>query len=106
MDIAEFLEQYRAGVDKVTTADVEQSPRNICIRTNSRYWLPGIRRNPTSRAHWPVKDVDITIPPPPGDKEEKQSEMAAPEKTGSSPEGKAVAAKVARLCGGEAKQEG
>jgi hypothetical protein len=45
-----------------------------------------------------VKEIDITIPPPPGAKEE---ESAKP--TASNEEGKALAAKVVTAMGGEAK---
>ena len=45
-----------------------------------------------------VKEIDITIPPPPG---EKQEESAKP--TASNAEGKALVAKVVAAMGGEAK---
>src|ERR1019366_10634952 len=45
-----------------------------------------------------VKEIDVTIPPPPGAKEE---ENARP--TASNDEGKALAAKVVAALGGEAK---
>src|SRR5205823_5263393 len=51
----------------------------------------------------PVKDVDITIPPPPGDNSEKSGQATNPETKPSNPEGKALAAKVAQALGGEDK---
>src|SRR5262249_14041555 len=52
----------------------------------------------------PVTDVDITIPPPPGDNTQKSGE-ATPEKKPSNPEGKVLAAKVTQALGGAAKLE-
>jgi len=46
----------------------------------------------------PVKEIDITIPPPPGAKEEESTKPTA-----SNDEGKALAAKVVAAMGGEAK---
>jgi hypothetical protein len=46
----------------------------------------------------PVKEIDITIPPPPGAKEEDSAKPTA-----SNEEGKALAAKVVAAMGGEAK---
>jgi hypothetical protein len=56
-----------------------------------------------------VTDVDITIPPAPGEKpaakDEKGSDPAPAETKGSNPEGKALAAKVVEALGGAAKLE-
>src|SRR5258708_26128608 len=46
----------------------------------------------------PVKEIDITIPPPPGAKEEKVEKPTA-----SDEEGKALAAKVVAALGGRAR---
>ncbi len=51
----------------------------------------------------PVSHVDITIPPPPGEKSGASSDTDKGEKKESNPEGLALAAKVAQALGGEAK---
>jgi zinc protease len=102
---ADFLEQYRAGIDKVTTADVARAAAKYLHKDQLAVLVAGTTAEfdkPLSSLG-PVKDVDISIPPPPGDNEQKQGEATTPEKKGSNPEGKALAAKVAQALGGEAR---
>lgn len=101
----DFLEQYRAGIEKVTTADVNR----VAAKYLHKDQLATLVVGNTSEFDKPlsslgaVTDIDITIPPPPGEGGEKQGEVTAPEKKQSNPEGKALASKVARALGGEAK---
>ena len=102
---ADFLERYRAGIEKVTTADVARVAAKYVHRDQLAVLVVGNTAEfdkPLSSLG-AVTDVDITIPPPPGEKQEKGAEAAAPETKGSNPEGKALAAKVAKALGGEAK---
>ena len=71
---------------------------NICTEINSRYWSSATPRNSTSRSRrsGAVKEIDITIPPPPGEKQDEDTAKPA----ASNPEGKALAAKVAAAMGG------
>ena len=99
----DFLEQYRAGIEKVTTADVNRVWPKYLHKDQLAVLVVGNTAEfdkPLSSLG-AVKDVDISIPPPPGEK----SEAGAPaeEKKASNPEGQALAAKVAQALGGEAK---
>ena len=100
---ADFLERYRAGIEKATAADVNRIIPKYLHKDQLAVLVVGNSAEfdkPLSSLG-PVKDLDITIPPPPGD---ERAEAAAPdEKKGSNPEGKALAAKVAQALGGEAK---
>ena len=99
----DFLEQYRAGIEKVTTADVNRVWPKYLHKDQLAVLVVGNTTEfdkPLSSLG-AVKDIDITIPPPP---EDKSAEGApAEEKKPSNPEGKALAAKVAQALGGEAK---
>ncbi len=95
----DFLERYRAGVDKVTAADV--------ARVAKKYVHPGEfailvvgndEADKTLAALGPVAKLDIAIPPPAG--AQAPSTAAA---TASNPEGKALIAKVVEGLGGAAK---
>ena len=64
---ADFLERYRAGVEKVTTADVARVTPKYLHKDQLAILVVG---NPADfdkplSSLGPVKDVDITIPPPP-----------------------------------------
>lgn len=94
---ADFLEKYRAGVEKVTVADV--------ARVAEKYIRPGTfatlvvgteDAGKQLASLGQVSKLDITIPTP-GAQETK----AAP--TSSSPEAKALMAKVVESMGGQAK---
>jgi zinc protease len=99
---ADFLERYRSGIEKVTTADVAR----IIPKYLHKDQLAVLVVGNTAEFDKPlsslgaVSDVDITIPPPPG---EKREERSAAEKKESNPEGKALAEKVAKALGGEDK---
>ena len=101
---ADFLERYRAGIEKVTTADVAR----VAAKYMHRDQLAVLVTGNTAQFDKPlsslgsVTDVDITIPPPPGE----NAALAAPaaeEKRGSNPEGIALAAKVVQALGGAEK---
>jgi zinc protease len=64
---ADFLERYRAGIEKVTTADVARVIPKYLHKDQLAVLVVG---NPSDfdkplSSLGPVKDVDITIPPPP-----------------------------------------
>jgi zinc protease len=64
---ADFLERYRAGIEKVTTADVARIIPKYLHKDQLAVLVVG---NPADfdkplSSLGPVKDVDITIPPPP-----------------------------------------
>jgi zinc protease len=99
---ADFLERYRAGIEKVTAADVARIIPKYLHKDQLAVLVVGNTTEfdkPLSSLG-PVADIDITIPPPPGDKSEA---TPTSEKKTSNPEGKALAAKVARALGGESK---
>ena len=99
---ADFLERYRAGIEKVTAADVAR----VAAKYLHKEQLAVLVAGNTAEFDKPlstlgaVTELDISIPPPPG---EKLAAPAASERKGSDPEGKALAAKVAQALGGEAK---
>jgi zinc protease len=102
---ADFLERYRVGIDKVTTADVARVAAKYVHKDQLAVLVVGNTAEfdkPLSSLG-KVTDVDITIPPPPGEKQEKSAAAAPPEAKGSNAEGKALAGKVAQALGGEAK---
>jgi zinc protease len=99
---ADFLEQYRAGVENVTTADVARIIPKYLHKDQLAVLVAGnvSEFDKPLSSLGPVTDVDITIPPPP---DEKGETPTASEKKESNPEGKALAAKVAQVLGGVAK---
>jgi zinc protease len=105
---ADFLERYRAGIEKVTTADVARVAGKYVHKDQLAVLVVGNTTEfdkPLSSLG-AVTDVDITIPPPPGEKPaaaEDKGADAPPEAKGSNPEGKALAARVAQALGGETK---
>jgi zinc protease len=100
----DFLEQYRTGIEKVTTADVNRVWPKYLHKDQLAVLVVGntAQFDKPLSSLGPVKDLDITIPPPPAEKN-AQSEGAGSEQKASNPEGKALAAKVAQAIGGEAK---
>ncbi len=105
---ADFLERYRAGIEKVTAADVARIIPKYLHKDQLAVLVAGNASEfdkPLSSLG-SVTDVDIAIPPPAGEGE-AASPAAAPtaEKKGSNPEGKALAAKVAAALGGATKLE-
>ncbi len=99
---ADFLERYRAGVEKVTTADVARIIPKYLHKDQLAVLVAGnvSEFDKPLSSLGPVTDVDITIPPPP---DEKGETPAASENKESNPEGKALAGKVAQALGGETK---
>jgi zinc protease len=64
---ADFLERYRAGIEKVTTVDVARIIPKYLHKDQLAVLVVGNSNDfdkPISSLG-PVKDVDITIPPPP-----------------------------------------
>ena len=106
---ADFLERYRAGIDKVTAADVARVAAKYLHKDQLAVLVVGnvAEFDKPLSSLGAVTDVDITIPPMPGEKpaakDEKSSDAAPAEAKGSNPEGKALAAKVVEALGGEAK---
>lgn len=104
----DFLEQYRTGIEKATTADVNRVAGKYLHKDQFSVLVVGNAKDfdkPLS-AMGPVTNVDITIPPPPG--EEHGAEGAPDTESGRAPaasntQGKALAAKVAETMGGQAK---
>jgi len=94
----DFLERYRAGIEKVGAADVARAASKYLHQDQLAVLVVGN----TSEFDKPlsslgsVTNVDIRIPPPPGEKSEEP--QAKP--VSSNPEGKALAAKVVQAMGG------
>ena len=98
---ADFLERYRAGIEKVTTADVARIIPKYLHKNELAVLVVGNAAEfdkPLSTLG-AVTDVDIAIPPPPGE----AAASAPAERKESNPEGRALAAKVANALGGEAR---
>jgi zinc protease len=97
---SDWLDKFPAEIQKVTAADVNRVAAKYVHRDQFAVLVIGNTKDfdkPLSSLG-AVKEIDITIPPPPGAKEE---ESAKP--TASNEEGKALAAKVVATMGGEAK---
>jgi zinc protease len=95
----DWLDKYQAEIKKVTAADVNRVAAKYMHRDQLAVLVVGNTKEfdkPLSSLG-PVKNIDITIPPPPAEKAE-QPENAKP--AASNPEGKALAAKVAAAMGG------
>jgi zinc protease len=91
----DWLDKYQAEIKKVTAADVSRVATKYLHKDQLAVLVVGNTKEfdkPLSSLG-PVKDVDITIPPPAETKEETKPEA-------SNPEGKALAAKVAAAMGG------
>jgi zinc protease len=97
---ADWLDKFPAEIQKVTAADVNRVATKYVHRDQLAVLVVGNTKEfdkPLSTLG-PVKEIDITIPPPPGAKEEENAKPTA-----SNDEGKALAAKVVAAMGGEAK---
>jgi zinc protease len=97
---ADWLDKYLLEIQKVTASDVNRVAAKYVHRDQLAVLVVGNTKEfdkPLSSLG-PVKEIDITIPPPPGAKED---ESAKP--TASNEEGKALAAKVVAAMGGETK---
>src|SRR6202167_3456293 len=101
---ADWLDKFPAEIQKVTAADVNRIAAKYVHRDQLAVLVVGNTKDfdkPLSSLG-AVKEIDITIPPPPGAQEgAKEEENAKP--TASNEEGKALAAKVVAAMGGEAK---
>ena len=94
----DFLERFRAGIEKVQAADVARIIPKYLHKDQLKVLVVGnaAEFDKTLSSLGPVTNVDITIPPPPGAKMEEPAAKPA----GSNPEGKALAAKVVDAMGG------
>jgi len=91
----DWLDKYQAEIKKVTAADVNRVATKYMHKDQLAVLVVGNTKEfdkPLSSLG-AVKEVDITIPPPPAEKEESKS-------SASNPEGKALVAKVAEAMGG------
>jgi zinc protease len=104
-----FLEQYRAGIEKATKEEVTRVAAKYIHKDQLAVLVVG---NPKDfdkplTTLGAVTNVDITIPPPPGEQQgggEASGAAAAPAApAASNPKGKALAAKVAESMGGADK---
>jgi zinc protease len=96
----DWLDKYQAEIKKVTAADVNRVAAKYLHKDQLAVLVVGNTKDfdkPLSSLG-AVKQIDITIPPPPADKSENDNDPAKP--AGSNPEGKALAAKVATAMGG------
>jgi hypothetical protein len=95
----DFLEQYRAGVEKVTAEDVLRVANKYLHKDEMKVLVVGNSSEFEKELAvlGPVTPIDITIPPPPASKGETGKPM------GSNAEGKAAIAKLTEALGGEAK---
>jgi zinc protease len=109
-----FLEQYRAGIEKANVADVNRVAGKYLHKAQLAVLVVGNPKDfdkPLSELG-PVTNIDITIPPPPGEPSGSEASPASspgpsaastPAPAVSNPEGKALAAKVVEKMGGTAK---
>jgi hypothetical protein len=97
----DWLDKYQAEIKKVTAADVNRVAAKYVHRNQLAVLVVGNPKEfdkPLSSLGT-LKEIDITIPPPPPTKDDA-SEPAASKPTASNAEGKALAAKVAAAMGG------
>jgi zinc protease len=97
---SDWLDKSPAEIQKVTAADVNRVAAKYVHRDQLAVLVVGNNKEfdkPLSSLG-PVKEIDITIPPPPGAKEDESAKPSA-----SNEEGKALAAKVVAAMGGEAR---
>jgi len=95
----DWLDRYQVEVKKVTAADVNRVAAKYLHKDQLAVLVVGNTKDfdkPLSSLG-AVKEIDITIPPPPAEKSES-NDTAKP--AASNPEGRAVAAKVAAAMGG------
>jgi zinc protease len=95
----DWLDKYQAEIKKVTVADVNRVAAKYVHKDQLAVLVVGNTKDfdkPLSSLG-AVKEIDITIPPPPADKSENNG-TARP--AASNSEGKALAAKVAAAMGG------
>jgi|HubBroStandDraft_1064217.scaffolds.fasta_scaffold00722_8 zinc protease len=98
----DWLDKYQAEVKKVTVADVNRVAAKYLHKDQLAVLVVGNTKDfdkPLSSLG-AVKEIDITIPPPPAEKSESNDSTKP---AASNPEGKALAAKVASAMGGLSK---
>ena len=103
---ADFLEQFRSGIEKVQKAILTRAAAKYLHKDQLAVLVVGNTEQfdkPLSSLGT-VTNVDITIPPPPG----AANEAPAAKPAASNPEGKQLAAKVVEAMGARqaAKREG
>ena len=99
----DWLDKYQAEIKKVTAADVNRIAAKYMHKDKLAVLVVGNTKEfdkPLSSLGQ-VKQIDITIPPPPGMKQEESEKPTA-----SNAEGKELASKVIAAMGGEAKFAG
>ena len=97
----DWLDKYQAEIKKVTAADVNRVATKYLHKDQLAVLVVGNTKEfdkPLSSLG-AVKEIDITIPPPPGGKDNEKSAKPA----ASNPEGKALAEKAAAAMGGPPK---
>jgi zinc protease len=96
---ADWLERYRTAIDKVTTADVNRVIAKYVHGKDLAVLVVGnaAEFKPALDTLGPVKNIDITIPPPAG------AGKASEKPTASNPEGKGLIGKVVQFLGGAEK---
>ncbi len=95
----DWLDKYQAEIKRVTSADVNRVAAKYLHKDQLAVLVVGNTKEfdkPLSSLG-SVRQIDITIPPPPAEKADKD-DSAKP--AASNPEGKALAAKVAAAMGG------
>ncbi|MGC2476516.1 MAG: pitrilysin family protein [Candidatus Sulfotelmatobacter sp.] len=100
---ADWLDKYQSEVKKVTAADVNRVAAKYLHKNQLAVLVVGNPKEfdkPLSSLG-PVKEIDITIPPPPAEK----ADNADTKSQAGNPEGKALAQKVATAMGGLPKLE-
>jgi len=104
-----FLEQYRSGIEKASVADVNRVAAKYLHKDQLAVLVVGNAKDfdkPLSTLG-SVANVDITIPPPPGETPAAgattSANVPAPAPTASNADGKALAAKVVASMGGVEK---
>ncbi len=96
---ADFLERYRAGIEKTTTQDVARVAQKYVHRGKLAVLVVGNDKEFDKQfaALGPATPIDITIPSPAGEKKREAGASA------SNPEGRALVGKVVQALGGQAK---
>jgi zinc protease len=91
----DWLDKYQAEIKKITAADVNRVATKYLHKDQMAVLVVGNTKefDKPLTSLGPVTNIDITIPPPPGEKDEAKP-------AASNPEGKALAAKVASAMGG------
>src|ERR1039458_5057584 len=95
----DWLDKYQAEIKKVTAADANRIAAKYLHKDQLAVLVVGNTKEfdkPLSSLG-AVKQIDITIPPPPAEKADKDDSTKP---AASNPEGKALAAKVAAAMGG------